>query len=343
MTLMSTIRKRSPAAYDPDIAYLLSIISTWCYGDEKVLKQVLARKSIGARKLDIEPYKVRNAALPVDANGFLIKLDEGFYVLSFRGTEPTELVDMLTDALVEKHIWSTDEDEWVHRGFFLSLDVLWPELFSRLSELEGDLYVAGHSLGGAMAVLAGRRILDSELESLTLRGVYTFGQPMVGNLEFAQQSQGLNLQRHVYDQDLVAYLPPIGVGAGDYVHFGNLYKAVAGDQEEVWDYVESGSDEPESCHISEILPAFLTPLTERLTFQSIPLLAMSYGARALGLALSLSSLRDVLEVPTVMGRKLSFEHHIPTHYVDISRASRTGDAHSESASKRRPRPSAQAA
>ena len=74
---------------------------------------------------------------------------------------------------------------------------------------------------------------------------------------------------------------------------------------------------------------------ERLNFQSVPLLATSFGLRAFGLALSLSSLQDVLEVPTVMGRRLSFEHHIPTHYVDISRASRTGDAHSESASKRR--------
>ncbi len=343
MTLLSTIRGKTPAAYDPDIAYLLSIISTWCYGKEQVLEQVLARKSIGTRKLKIDPYTVKNPALPVDANGFLITLDEGFHVLSFRGTEPTQLVDVLTDALVEKHIWRTNEAEWVHRGFFLSLDVLWPKLFARLSKLEGDLYVTGHSLGGAMAVLAGRRILDSELASPTLRGVYTFGQPMVGNLEFAQQSQNLNLHRHVYDRDLVAYLPPIGVGAGDYVHFGNLYKATEGRQEEVWNYVESGSDEPKSCHISEILPAFLTPLMERLNFQSVPLLATSFGLRAFGLALSLSSLRDVLEAPKVMGRRLSFEHHIPTHYVDISRASRTGDAHSESASKRHPLPSAEAA
>lgn len=332
MTLLSTIRGRTPAPYDPDIAYLLSIISTWCYGEAQALKKVLARKSMAARKPEIQLCSVKNPALPVDANGFLITLDEGFHVLSFRGTEPTHLVDVLTDALVEKHIWNIDEDEWVHRGFFLSIDVLWPELSERLSTLEGDLYVTGHSLGGAIAVLAGRRILDSELASPTLQGIYTFGQPMVGNKEFAQQSQSLNLHRHVYDPDLVAYLPPIGVGAGDYVHFGNLYTAIEGPHEKVWSYMEGGSDEPKSCHISEILPGFLTPLMERLQFPSVPLLATSFGLRALGLALSL----DVLEAPTVMSRRLSFEHHIPTHYVDISRASRPGDAHSESASKRCP-------
>ena len=334
MTLLSTIQNRTPSPYDPDIAYLLSIISTWCYGDEQTLKMVLARDSMAAREPEIHLFRVRNPALPVDANGFLITLDEDFHILSFRGTEPTHLVDVLTDALVEKHIWDTEKDEWVHRGFFLSMDVLWPDLIDRLSTLKGNLYVTGHSLGGAMAVLAGRRILDSELASPTLQGVYTFGQPMVGNKKFARQSRGLNLHRHVYDPDLVAYLPPIGVGAGDYVHFGNLYTATAGRHEQVWSHVAGGSDKPKSCHISEILPAFLTPLMERMQFPSVPLLAASFGLRAFGLALSLSSPRDLLEAPKVMGRRLSFEHHIPTHYVDISRASRPGDTHSESASKR---------
>ena len=30
MTLLSTIQSRRAKSYDPDIAYLLSIISTWC-------------------------------------------------------------------------------------------------------------------------------------------------------------------------------------------------------------------------------------------------------------------------------------------------------------------------
>ncbi len=344
MTLLTTIRESTPAHYDPDIAYLLSIISTWCYAEEHILEEVLARNSMAARKPTVHPYKVRNPALPVDANGYLITFDDDFSVLCFRGTEPTELLDVLTDALVEKHIWDTDEDEWVHRGFFLSLDVLWPELFDDLSKLKGDLYITGHSLGGAIAVLAGRRFLDSEISSPRLQGVYTFGQPMVGNVKFAEQSQGLVLHRHVYDEDVVAYLPPIGVGAGEYVHFGNRYEAVDGFDEEIWSYVEGGSDEPRSCHISEVLPAFLTPFMARLTLPSVPLLAGSIVLRAAGLGLSLlSGPWDVFEAPTVMGRRLSFEDHIPTHYVDVSRASQSADAHSESATKRYPAVAAEAA
>ncbi|MDJ0751704.1 MAG: lipase family protein, partial [Woeseiaceae bacterium] len=258
MTLLSTIGQRRPATYDPDIAYLLSVISTWCYAEEHILEQVLARESMADEELEVQSYEVRNPALPVDANGYLVSFDEGFHVLSFRGTEPTEQLDVLTDALVEKHIWEEDEDEWVHRGFFLSMDVLWPEILEDLSELEGDLYITGHSLGGAIAVLTGRRVLDEKLKKLKLKGVYTFGQPMVGNSRFAQLSHKLDLYRHVYGQDVVAYLPPIGVGAGDYVHFGDLYTPVDGPNENIWSWVDEGSEEPKSCHISEVLPAFLT-------------------------------------------------------------------------------------
>lgn len=333
MSLLSTIRHKARAGYDTDIAYLLSLISTWCYGEAEALRKVLSRDSVAGRDPEIHHYRVRNPALPVDANAFLITLEEDFHVLGFRGTEPTHLVDVLTDALVEKHIWDSDDEEWVHRGFFLSMDVLWPELFDRLCTLEGDLYITGHSLGGAISVLAGRRILDSEFASPALQGVYTFGQPMVGNARFAEQSRGMKLHRHVYEPDLVAYLPPTGVGAGDYVHFGSLYTAINGRDEKVWRHQEGRGNTPKSCHISEILPGFLTPLMERMQFPNIPLLATSYGLRAAGLALSLSSLQDVLAAPKVMGRRLSFEHHIPSHYVDISRASRKGE-HSESASKR---------
>ena len=334
MTLLTTIWNKKPETYDPDIAYLLSIVSTWCYGDEPALGKVLARESLFGQEPEIRHYRVSNPALPVDANGFLVTFDKGVHVLGFRGTEPTQFVAALTDALVEKHVWQNDVDEWVHRGFFLSLDVLWPDIVDDLTKLEGSLYVTGHSLGGAIAVLAGRRILDSNLASPELQGVYTFGQPMVGNQKFADQSPGLNLHRHVYKQDVVAYLPPVGVGAVGYVHFGSLHVSEQADRETVWTHVANRTKEPRSCNVAEILPSFLTPLMERLQVPNVPLLATSFGLRALGLALSLSNIRDVLDIPTVMGRRLSFDDHIPTHYVDISRASRSEEAASESASKR---------
>lgn len=89
------------------------------------------------------------------------------------------------------------------------------------------LYITGHSLGGAMAVLAAALIYsDEELRDLRpcLRGIYTFGQPMVGDRAFAsmfEASFGNKLFRHVYGRDVVPHLPPRT--AGIFEHFGQEY------------------------------------------------------------------------------------------------------------------------
>lgn len=333
MTVLSSILDRSPAGYDPEVAYLLSLVATWSYSEAQTLEDVLARDKIaGCRPAPITSFSVENPALPVDANGFLISYpDRRFHVLCFRGTEPTNVVDLLTDALVEPHVWRAGEEGWVHRGFFLSMDVLWPAIRHELAELEGDLYIAGHSLGGAIAVLTGRRFLDEgERFRLGLRGVYTFGQPMVGDRAFCDACADLPLYRHVYDRDLVPRLPPTGLGTGGYRHFGRLLAPGQGARERVWQ--ATGQDSaPESCHACEILPAFLTLVTARTNDSSVPLALTSQGLRAVGffLSLALCGTRDMIETVTGLPRliaagRLSLDDHIPTHYVDVSKASVPG-------------------
>lgn len=96
------------------------------------------------------------------------------------------------------------------------------------------LYITGHSLGGAMAVIAAALIhVYPELEYLRrkLRGVYTFGQPMVGDDDFAHSfgtQFGNKLFRHVYRNDIVPALPPRTTG--HFAQFGEEY----GSSEEGW-------------------------------------------------------------------------------------------------------------
>ncbi|KYF91782.1 hypothetical protein BE20_00455 [Sorangium cellulosum] len=99
------------------------------------------------------------------------------------------------------------------------------------------LYITGHSLGGALAVLAASQLFMAneapedaveDLQALQgcLRGVYTFGQPMVGNKVFADKLGrcfGDKLFRHVYGVDVVPSLPPISTGA--FSHFGQELRA----------------------------------------------------------------------------------------------------------------------
>ena len=92
--------------------------------------------------------------------------------------------------------------------------------------LEG-LFITGHSMGGALAVLTAALIrTDPELKYLQskLRGIYTYGQPMVGDDDFAHRFEpeiGKKLFRHVYGLDVVPRLPPRS--AGRFAHFGEEY------------------------------------------------------------------------------------------------------------------------
>lgn len=77
------------------------------------------------------------------------------------------------------------------------------------------LYITGHSLGGALAVLAAALIdWDDELNKMfpdMLRGIHTYGQPMVGDATFAREhADGIGKYpfRHVYERDIVPRLEP---------------------------------------------------------------------------------------------------------------------------------------
>lgn len=150
------------------------------------------------------------------------------------------------------------------------------------------LYVTGHSLGGAMAVIFASMLLMSDNEDYRrladrLRAVYTFGQPMVGGPEFAAAAQrtfaerDVPLLRYVYQKDPVPLLPPKAVG--DYAHLGQELR-LADDGE----WVPSASSVP--------MPYVAGLVTSFLSF---------------GLA-KLAPLRDA-------PFRYKIEDHFPHHYV----------------------------
>src|SRR6202008_4848353 len=90
----------------------------------------------------------------------------------------------------------------------------------------------GHSLGGALAAITALTLAEFGHVALRppgyprLAGLYTFGQPMVGDPAFAEWAEGqlgpLTF-RYVNDDDLIPRLP--SRFEGKYRHFGMLHSA----------------------------------------------------------------------------------------------------------------------
>ena len=134
--------------------------------------------------------------------GFL-GLSERHAVLAFRGSDPVTLQTWVTDAVVR--LVSRDEYEGrVHLGFSSALKQTWPKI-SRLLELVGDrrLFLCGHSMGGALAVLTACRLVKSGKPAAA---TYTFGSPRIGDRNFCA-GYALPTYRIVNRLDLVPEIP----------------------------------------------------------------------------------------------------------------------------------------
>ena len=147
-----------------------------------------------------------------------------FAVLVFRGTEKNS-GDIETDLKLYKN-WvnqilktalslSNGDPQHVHQGFLEAIDSIWKELEPDLEKLRCPIFYTGHSLGAALATLAAER--------LPPKALYTFGSPRVGNTIYSESLcfKGIPIYRVVNDLDIVATLPPEGLG---YRHVGGLHQ-----------------------------------------------------------------------------------------------------------------------
>ncbi len=100
----------------------------------------------------------------------------------------------------------------VHNGFYSRVNNLWQELESTIENFnenrQKSLWFTGHGLGGALATLAVARLRSNDQP---VDGLYTFGQPRVGDSTFARNFNldfKDNTFRYVNDNDIVTLLPP---------------------------------------------------------------------------------------------------------------------------------------
>ena len=125
--------------------------------------------------------------------------DEENIVVAFRGTEPSEMSDVKADLLAFKRKSKTEGK--VHMGFKMELRKLWSDIEALLHRnKQKQLWITGHSLGGAMATLCASRLEEKNPK------LYTYGSPRVGGKEFCQ---GMDVPhwRFVNNNDVVTKVP----------------------------------------------------------------------------------------------------------------------------------------
>lgn len=132
-------------------------------------------------------------------------------LLVFRGTEPRKRGDWFTNIMIEPVAGPAGE---VHKGFWGAVTEVWPQIFQALSEYRTNhqpIWIGGHSLGGALALLAAARLQLQE--QTAVQGVYTFGQPRAGNYSFAKTFDRVfeaRAIRFVNNNDVVPHVPLSG-------------------------------------------------------------------------------------------------------------------------------------
>jgi len=136
-------------------------------------------------------------------------------VIMFRGTNPSEIQDWFIN--LSNRSRKVDHGN-VHAGFWTGYDSLHGQLAKVLEASKPKkVWITGHSLGGALAVVCAYRL--SSMENLEIAGVMTFGQPKVGNPAFCKHMDDTLRGRMVHfvnESDLVPRVPP------SFDHFGSL-------------------------------------------------------------------------------------------------------------------------
>jgi pimeloyl-ACP methyl ester carboxylesterase len=127
------------------------------------------------------------------------RVDDRIAVLAFRGTEK-DFRDIKTDLNARFY---RNGGTRTHSGFLNAFRRVEPAIRQALEELSDyKVYITGHSLGGALALIASRRFSADNIAAC-----YTFGSPKVGDEEFGDAIK-VPIYRVVNAADSVPSLPP---------------------------------------------------------------------------------------------------------------------------------------
>jgi len=202
-------------------------VNAWWLAEASLLTYVpgeeFVRERLGAAGLDLTFH------FDEGPRGFVAEGPD-FSILAFRGTVFPDPHDVLADFDVR--LTPFPGGGRVHQGFLDSIRGILPDLEGRLAAARAPVWATGHSLGAALATLAGALLPP-------VRAVLNFGSPRVGDASF-RDAYPVPLWRVLNNNDFVPRIPP----SGPFRHAGRLVYIDSGgrfrERTERWERVLDG-------------------------------------------------------------------------------------------------------
>jgi len=197
------------ARWNPYNALALANAASLTYCDDDTVESTCAAWGF-------EPPRIIKA--PRDVQAFVIARADCI-VVAFRGTISEEngqidLDNWMLDAnaiqIPVENIFGISGN--VHDGFADAFSSLWSPIQDAVNRFQTgrqSLWITGHSLGGALALMAAAAFTFEK--RLPFNGLYTFGQPRVGDPTFCGNCDthfGDQYFRFVNNEDIVTRIPP---------------------------------------------------------------------------------------------------------------------------------------
>jgi hypothetical protein len=200
---------RRRAAYSDRMASLMAKLSMLAYvrfeepNKRRILEAAVERAGL----------KLVDCVAANDVEAFIVEHDY-WMAVAFRGTTSAQDRKIDTSIGVEKATVSGfAAPVRVHAGFYRAFLTVEDVIRKALSRQTGDkpnnkaIYLTGHSLGGAIALVASAEYSGGDQLGDRIAAVYTFGAPRVGEAGFAQNVKAPHY-RVVNDGDVVPLIPP---------------------------------------------------------------------------------------------------------------------------------------
>ncbi len=200
------------AEYDNNLAYKMIYLCALAYS-ENVAEYIPKASEVSKFRL------VKQVTKPCSGgalcSGFVaVCHEEKAIAVAFRGTHHfkqliTEILDILTEP--KKSFVPGGKVQ----GYFLdAYEIVWNDLekyvYQEINKYASyKVWVTGHSLGGTLASLASSHIIYKNITTKDNLILYTFGQPRVGNYDYALTHDGLVpiSFRVTHYRDIVVHLP----------------------------------------------------------------------------------------------------------------------------------------